>query len=636
MKKLNLNRDFEEVSHSIKVNAEAAAKRLYRYYTAIDDKLEKFRHKVSDLLEFKKNAAIAEEKAYEVWTACDDSMEMFRQDVTEMVSAALLTGKFLINKAGSIIAADKKFEHLVTVSFFESFEGIENLSRRIHALYDAGSVKMHHLVKIVEARIDAIIENYIENRKRWIAVASTMTCCFMMFCVTVNAGTVYNYYYHGTEIGTVKDKTEVESAVEQIKTEVPEELNVDVAVNAQPDVDITYEKQFSFSAVVDSAEDVADKLVNSDELEGNGYAIRVNGVVVALVDTEETADSIMETVRRNYCTVNSDTEEAILASASLTEDDDADAESSATTEMDAAVIRNMILAGSMNTQTGVVTAGSADETQGLDYSNIDFTAVDASSLEGVFFDNVFIDDEVSVEPVTAKVSDFSDYDTAIDYFVDDEGKSKILKVSTSEIEVYNEPVAYNTTYEETDTLYQGESYVKTQGVNGEKQIVASVTKENGEEVSRDIVNESVTTEPVDEVILQGTKEKPSWAPTGKFIVPATGRFSSGYGQRWGRLHAGIDIAGSAGSDVVAADGGTVIYAQYNNGGYGNLVKIDHGNGYVTYYAHNSSLCVSVGDKVYQGQVIAKMGSTGRSTGNHCHFEIHVNGSTVNPSQYLNM
>ena len=85
---------------------------------------------------------------------------------------------------------------------------------------------------------------------------------------------------------------------------------------------------------------------------------------------------------------------------------------------------------------------------------------------------------------------------------------------------------------------------------------------------------------------------------------------------------------------MAADGGTVIFAGYNSGGYGNLVKIDHGNGYVTCYAHNNSLCVSVGDKVYKGQVIAKMGSTGRSTGTHCHFEIQKNGTAVNPMNYL--
>ena len=90
-------------------------------------------------------------------------------------------------------------------------------------------------------------------------------------------------------------------------------------------------------------------------------------------------------------------------------------------------------------------------------------------------------------------------------------------------------------------------------------------------------------------------------------------------------HKGIDIANSYGAPVYAADGGTVTYAGWM-GGYGYLVQISHGNGYVTYYGHNSSLLVSVGDHVYKGQQIARVGSTGNSTGNHCHFEMQYNGA----------
>mgnify|MGYP002596518818 CR=1 FL=1 len=90
-------------------------------------------------------------------------------------------------------------------------------------------------------------------------------------------------------------------------------------------------------------------------------------------------------------------------------------------------------------------------------------------------------------------------------------------------------------------------------------------------------------------------------------------------------HKGIDIANRRGTPIYAADGGTVIYAGWMRG-YGYLVQISHGNGVVTYYGHNSSLTVSVGQHVYKGQQIAKMGSTGNSTGNHCHFEMSYNGA----------
>jgi murein DD-endopeptidase MepM/ murein hydrolase activator NlpD len=98
-------------------------------------------------------------------------------------------------------------------------------------------------------------------------------------------------------------------------------------------------------------------------------------------------------------------------------------------------------------------------------------------------------------------------------------------------------------------------------------------------------------------------------------------------------HSGIDFAGRMGSDVVAVAAGVVTYAGKRSG-YGNLVQINHGNGYATRYGHNSKLLVKVGDTVKKGQVIAKMGSTGRSTGPHVHFEVLINGRAVNPKRYV--
>lgn len=119
------------------------------------------------------------------------------------------------------------------------------------------------------------------------------------------------------------------------------------------------------------------------------------------------------------------------------------------------------------------------------------------------------------------------------------------------------------------------------------------------------------------------------------IRPVSGTVTSRYGLRSSNNHKGIDIGASYGASIVAAAGGTVTTAAEGyNGGYGNYVIISHGNGVQTLYGHCSSLCVSVGETVSQGQVIAKVGSTGRSTGNHLHLEIRVNGVTQNPQNYL--
>ena len=120
-----------------------------------------------------------------------------------------------------------------------------------------------------------------------------------------------------------------------------------------------------------------------------------------------------------------------------------------------------------------------------------------------------------------------------------------------------------------------------------------------------------------------------------FSWPATGKLTSRYGRRWGRMHKGIDIAGPVGTPINAAADGTVIAAGWNSGGYGNLVEIRHADGTTTRYGHNSQLSVSVGQTVRQGQQLAEMGSTGHSTGSHLHFEIRPSGgAAVNPIAHL--
>ncbi|PZO35328.1 MAG: peptidase M23 [Leptolyngbya sp.] len=127
--------------------------------------------------------------------------------------------------------------------------------------------------------------------------------------------------------------------------------------------------------------------------------------------------------------------------------------------------------------------------------------------------------------------------------------------------------------------------------------------------------------------------------TGRFVFPANGNISSGFGNRvhpilgYSRFHAGIDFAASQGTPIYAADSGQVIFSGWY-GGYGQTVIVDHGGGLSTLYAHASRVLVSEGQAVQQGQAIAAVGSTGLSTGPHLHFEVRQNGNPVNPAGYL--
>jgi len=138
--------------------------------------------------------------------------------------------------------------------------------------------------------------------------------------------------------------------------------------------------------------------------------------------------------------------------------------------------------------------------------------------------------------------------------------------------------------------------------------------------------------------IRGAQEEAGSTGTGQpsaagLIWPCDGVVVSGFGMRWGRMHEGIDIGCAYGAANRAAAAGTVIYSGWL-GGYGNLVVIDHGNGLSTAYAHASSLLVSVGQHVAQGETVSLVGSTGNSSGPHLHFEVRVNGQAVDPLLYL--
>lgn len=200
---------------------------------------------------------------------------------------------------------------------------------------------------------------------------------------------------------------------------------------------------------------------------------------------------------------------------------------------------------------------------------------------------------------------------------------------------YANAIPFETTKQTSSKLYKGETSVKVSGSTGEMQIRAEITKVNGVEVKRVILSEEVVKKPVTRVLAVGTKEAPPTIGSGKFAKPASRGYtiSSPFGRRWGSFHTGIDLAMPTGSPVFAADGGTVIFAGRQSS-YGKLIVINHGGNVESYYAHNSRLLVSKGDKVFKGQQIAYSGSTGRSTGPHLHFEIRENGVPKNPKKFV--
>ena len=244
-------------------------------------------------------------------------------------------------------------------------------------------------------------------------------------------------------------------------------------------------------------------------------------------------------------------------------------------------------------------------------------------------------DEISVEQGYYLDSKIEDEQTA-------KAKIDTLQVKTVSTLTSENEIPFSTKTTNRADQYVGYSKVVKSGEKGINRKVESVETVNGAQTARNVISTEVIKEPVAQVVEKGTKvayasatEKAAASSAG-LINPMNKRHIKKITAYWGdgRGHKGIDLAGDTGSPIFASKGGTVIFAGWD-GNYGYSVVIDHGNGLKTRYAHNSALCVKKGETVSQGQQIAKLGNTGRSTGPHLHFEILKNDKQVNPTAYIN-
>lgn len=262
-------------------------------------------------------------------------------------------------------------------------------------------------------------------------------------------------------------------------------------------------------------------------------------------------------------------------------------------------------------------------------NRLDSFAVDGAECESRFADTV------TVEEGYYMASELDSEQTAKDIV-------NSLSVITEMRQVSEVIVPFTSTVQKTDEQIYGYEEVTVQGVSGVNRITQDVVLIDGQEQSRTDVSTEVIVAPVNEVVVKGTaktlasaKQK-QVAHSAGFIFPVpsgTWRVSSYYGD--GRGHKGVDICAKSGTSIYAVADGKVVYSGWK-GDYGYCVIIEHEGGIRTLYAHAKQLCCSVGDSVSQGEIIALVGTTGQSSGNHVHFEVIVNGRNVDPAPYINL
>lgn len=233
----------------------------------------------------------------------------------------------------------------------------------------------------------------------------------------------------------------------------------------------------------------------------------------------------------------------------------------------------------------------------------------------------------------------------------------LINARLSYVQEYTESIEAEVELQKSAEMYEGEKKTVSEGSDGEQKVVARIVKNNGLEIEKKILESEILKEPVKKVVMVGTKVAPvryvasavqsrskvSYAQESKELRGGlklqrpmqSYLITSRYGSRWGSFHQGIDLAGPVGTPVYAAESGTVTVSTTNGRGYGYYIKINHGSGVSTMYAHCSQLLVEAGQTVEKGQLIAKSGNTGRSTGPHLHFEVLIDGHAQNPEKYCN-
>lgn len=463
------------------------------------------------------------------------------------------------------------------------------------------AVRTTNMMRLSNLKI-RIAREYAElNKAKLLVILTVVLMIATAIAAGINSITGYEYSYNGRVLGVVKEQEDVLKILDVVQEQLSKEHNAQVAIDRN--LDIHFERVIALNREIDDSEEVLRQLTYMQDMKIKAVALYINGNREAILSSEKDAQEILEAVQTSFLSTSTNTEYEKIGFAEAVE----------IKEIDTKLGRIMNFEDTFSKiMTGAVAKRIHEVVSGDTFSGIAKKySISSSDLRmanpGINPERLSIGQEIILTQTVP-----------------------LLTVQTVEVATYIEPVPFETVQKETDTMYKGEQSVRVQGQNGERSVVARIVKNNGVEISKTELSSSIIKQPVEKVVHVGTKPPPALQGTGSFIYPVTGaRLTT----RYSRYHQAIDLAISSGTKIRAADGGTVISSGYS-GSYGYVVRINHGGNRVTLYAHCSKLLVKAGDKVYQGQHIANVGSTGRSTGPHVHFEVIINGVKRNPLDYL--
>lgn len=516
---------------------------------------------------------------------------------------------FIWEHSGDLIEVLDEILEEVTEIAEDGFCAIMSLGASLIDFYDKSAAVVEWFIlkssvlvgrKQHDLRIKTI-ENKGEIIKNAIILMAGVICIALAIALT----TGYQYSYNGRPLGIVKEQKDVLEILELASEELSQEYGSNIEID--PTKDITFKRVVSYGKAVDTEDDVLRRLTYMGEINASASAIIVDGETKVIVENEKIAEQVLQDIKDIFITDDESTEYEYIG---FVED---------------------VKIKKISTKLPNISNRSAavEKLKNGGQKAAEYVVQEGDSMYGICEKlGVTIDELAQMNPGLTMESMLHIGDSIVI-----EREVPLLTLETIEVSTFAETVPFETEYRDSNYYYKGEEVTSREGQDGRASVTARLTKHNGEVVAREDIEREVIVQPVSKVILKGTKIKPPTVGTGSFIRPVNVAISSRYGYRWGRMHYGDDYAAATGTPIKASDGGTVVTAGWYYG-YGLTVIINHGGGVKTLYGHCSSLNVSVGDKVFQGQNIAAVGNTGNSYGSHCHFEIIVNGRHVDPSLYV--
>lgn len=406
---------------------------------------------------------------------------------------------------------------------------------------------------------------------------------------------------NGTPVGIVKDVDNFEKKVNELEAE----LEVLAEGDFKEQADLVYITRLCHENDITPEEEIMQNMMATYDETSTAYALYVDGVLVCATREEYELTSVLEAYKKEFAIDNPN---AVLGFYQNVE-----------------IKNEYVPVAYLCSKEAVYSAITITEEEQVEYvvQNND-TMWDIATRNGITVDEIMeLNPEMTDLIKEGDVLKLNEIEP-------------LLQVKVTYTETVEQTIPYENETVYDDEMRKGLTEVIVQGVDGKKMVTQEVVLVNGKQIGVNVLSEDIIQEAVQGKVKVGTKIV-TGVGTGSFSRPTYGTITARYGSggsRWssGR-HTGLDFAAPSGTSIVASDSGRVSFSGWN-GSYGYTVIIDHQNGYETYYAHCSKLLVSVGETVSKGDLIARVGSTGNSTGSHCHFEVRYNGVTKNPENYL--